>query len=214
MNLKKTRGIYSITQISSGKRYIGSTYRNFYDRFCSHKAALRRGRHSSILLQRAWDKYGESDFKFEVLEVSDADLGKRELEYIKLYKSYDPKFGFNISRETSNCRLGHQQSLSSRKKISRALTGIKRSEHTIEKMRSAKSGHNNPMFGTKQSKELVERRVSKRRRPVVRCDGKIYSSISEAARDIGSLPQVVSQALRRGCRARGYRFKYLRGNES
>lgn len=209
MHLKKSRGIYSITQISTGKRYIGSTYRNFYDRFCSHRAALRRQRHSSILLQRAWNKYGESDFRFEVIEVADTDLHMRELYYINLFKSHDPNFGFNISRETDNARLGHKQSESSKQRISRALRGIKRSGLSRMRMSESKRGSNNPMFGIKQSRETVENRVSRRRKPIVRCDGKKYLSIAEAARDIGSLPQVVSQALRKGCRARGFRFKYL-----
>ena len=209
MSLKKTRGIYAIRQLSTGKMYVGSTHRNFYDRFCSHRSALRRGKHSSILLQRAWDKHGESDFTFEVLEVADRDLHELELSYIKKLSSDDPKRGFNLSTETSCARLGHRQSEESKRKISAALRGTVRSPETRRRMSEAKRGCSNPMFGSKQTEEAVERRVAKLRRPVVRCDGIRYSSVSEAARHIGCKPQSLSRAIRRGCKIRGFKFSYV-----
>lgn len=141
--------------------------------------------------------------------MCDKDLHLKELEYINMFKTYDPSFGFNISRETDNARLGHHQSLETRKKISKSLRGIKRSADTISKIRESKLGTNNPMYGVKQSPETIEKRVKSNRKPIMRCDGKIYSSIKEAAEDIKSSQQVVSQALRKGYRAKDYRFFYL-----
>lgn len=208
MDLKTNIGIYSITHRSSGKRYIGSTYCNFYDRFCAHKSTLNRKCHSSILLQRAWDKYGPDAFEFEVLEICSSKLDERELYFINSLKSSKPKFGYNISKETNNARLGHQQSKKTRKAISKKLKGIKRSNITIKKFVESKTGPLNPMFGRKQSKETIEKRIKNNRKKVVRDDGKIYNSIREAAEDIKALQQGVSQALRKGYRVKGYRFSY------
>lgn len=47
--------VYEIRHVDSGKRYIGSTVR-WPDRWKEHRAALRAGKHHSVLLQRAWDK--------------------------------------------------------------------------------------------------------------------------------------------------------------
>jgi hypothetical protein len=48
-----------------------------------HLSQLRRGKHHSIHLQRAWDKYGEGAFVFELVEaVTLADMFARETHHI------------------------------------------------------------------------------------------------------------------------------------
>ena len=209
INLRIATGIYSITHKKSGKRYIGSTYCNFYDRWCAHRSTLQRKIHSSILLRRAWDKYSEEDSEFEVIEIGNVDLDKRELHFINLHKSYLPKHGYNISKETNNARLGHQQSKKTRKAISKKLKGIKRSDKTIKRMSESKVGENNPMYGKIHSKEYIEKRVKNNRKQVIRDDGKIYSSLKEAAIDIGALQQSVSASVRLGYKVKGWRFTYV-----
>lgn len=66
MDLTKT-GVYSITNTVNGKQYIGSAGRNFRHRWNGHKTDLRKNKHHCQPLQRAWNKYGEEAFKFEVL---------------------------------------------------------------------------------------------------------------------------------------------------
>ena len=208
MNLRVDTGIYSITHVASGKRYIGSTYCNFYDRFCAHRSTLKRQCHSSILLQRAWNKYGKDAFKFEVIELGSVGLDIRELYFINQYQSSNPKMGYNISKETNNARLGHQQSKATKKKISKSLKGKKKPPGFGEHMSKTRSGKNSPTYGTKQSPELIERRVKNNRKKVIRDDGKIYASVNEAAEDIDALYQGVSQSLRKGYKVKGYRFTY------
>lgn len=57
--------VYSIRS-PSGKFYIGSA-RNFETRKRVHLNALRKGKHHSRPLQRAWDKYGVLDFSVLVI---------------------------------------------------------------------------------------------------------------------------------------------------
>lgn len=61
-------GIYSITNTVSGSRYVGSAV-NIARRWRAHLHTLRSRLKSPPKLQRAWDKYGEAIFKFEVLQT-------------------------------------------------------------------------------------------------------------------------------------------------
>lgn len=90
-------GVYSITNLKNGKLYIGSS-NNIYRRWRDHKNLLKKDKHHSNHLQRAWNKYGEENFIFKILEECNEDiLLKREQYYIDLYVSYDNEFGYNES---------------------------------------------------------------------------------------------------------------------
>ena len=65
--LKKCE-VYKITNKINGKFYIGSSI-NITDRELRHKSDLSCGTHHSKHLQRAYDKYGKENFKFEILEL-------------------------------------------------------------------------------------------------------------------------------------------------
>lgn len=59
-------GLYLISNKSTGKVYIGSSS-NLRKRRLTHMRQLRNGNHHNVYLQRAFNKYGESDFHFCVL---------------------------------------------------------------------------------------------------------------------------------------------------
>lgn len=63
-------GIYSIFNLSNGKRYIGSS-KNIYNRLHEHLFNLKNGKAHNNHLQAAWDKYGSDNFDFSVLEYCD-----------------------------------------------------------------------------------------------------------------------------------------------
>ena len=58
--------IYRIENIVNKNCYIGSTV-DSKRRWQEHRKKLRKGTHTSFILQAAWDKYGEESFKFQVL---------------------------------------------------------------------------------------------------------------------------------------------------
>ena len=60
--------VYSIENTVNGHRYIGSTT-NYKSRWHTHRSTLRRGKHHSFILQKAWNKYGEKAFEFKLLLV-------------------------------------------------------------------------------------------------------------------------------------------------
>lgn len=63
-----TQGIYAIVNISNNDCYIGSSV-DCENRFRSHLLDLRAKRHINPKLQAAWNKYGESTFRFEIREI-------------------------------------------------------------------------------------------------------------------------------------------------
>ena len=98
--LKKC-GVYKITNKINGKFYIGSSI-NITDRELRHKSDLSCGTHHSEHLQRAYDKYGKENFKFEILELcNEEDVVKREQYYLDKLKPYDYNVGYNISKKAS-----------------------------------------------------------------------------------------------------------------
>jgi group I intron endonuclease len=120
----KLSGIYKIQHID-GKMYVGSAI-NIDKRWKLHLAQLHSNRHHSILLQRAWNKYGEVAFKFEVLEIVDNPtkelLEEREQFWMDYYQCYDPEKGYNVAIKAGT-NLGIKKSKEARLKLSLARKG-------------------------------------------------------------------------------------------
>lgn len=83
----KTSGVYCIENLSNSKTYIGSS-KNLYQRLLKHFALLRHNKHENSHLQAAWNKYGESNFTWTILEYCPEDvLTSREQYCIDLFHS-------------------------------------------------------------------------------------------------------------------------------
>lgn len=101
----KSTGVYVIEHIASGKKYVGSAAKSIKARWRHHRYQLRKGTHHSIILQRAWNKYGESAFAFRILEVTKPEHAVAvEQTFIDWLKSIDPRYGFNIAPKADSCR--------------------------------------------------------------------------------------------------------------
>lgn len=89
-------GIYKIENLINGKIYVGKTL-HLNKRFKEHLWELKKGKHFNEYLQNSWNKYGEENFKFSILEeVSNKDiLYEKELEWILRLKANDSKYGYN-----------------------------------------------------------------------------------------------------------------------
>lgn len=93
-------GIYKITCLSNNKCYIGQSV-SIKRRITTHKRELRTNTHYNQKLQRAYNKYGQNNFTYEILELcSKEKLNEREQFYIKLFDSYNN--GFNADFGGSN----------------------------------------------------------------------------------------------------------------
>ena len=117
----KLCGIYSLTNIINNKRIIGQS-RNISNRWSNYKCLLRKNKYANPYLQNAWNKYGEENFKFEILLIcSIENLDKEEIRLIKEYNSLDRKFGYNLEIGGNS----HTHSEETRKRISDAVSGEK-----------------------------------------------------------------------------------------
>lgn len=68
----KICGIYSITNTINNKIYIGSSC-DIKRRWRHHKQHLTKNIHHCIHLQRAWNKYGEKNFIFDIVTRCEKD---------------------------------------------------------------------------------------------------------------------------------------------
>lgn len=97
-HLPRSAGIYQIKCIITNKIYIGSAI-DIYNRCGQHRRYLRRRKHQNIHLQSAWDKYGESNFEFSVLETTTRNnLLNAEQNWLNKTCAFDREIGYNIFR--------------------------------------------------------------------------------------------------------------------
>lgn len=89
-------GVYRIRCTSTGKIYVGSSV-DLRNRWASHRGQLRRGAHGNRRLQLAWNKYGEAEFDFSVLEFAQpTDLLRAEQAWLDRTGCADRRVGFNV----------------------------------------------------------------------------------------------------------------------
>lgn len=95
--LKKI-GVYIIINLINNKVYVGSSVVSILKRMWHHQAMLRLNKHKNSHLQRAFNKYLEENFEFNILELCDKDKClEREQYWIDYYQSYDQEKGYNIN---------------------------------------------------------------------------------------------------------------------
>lgn len=160
---KNKMGIYVITNIVNNKIYIGQTKESFHRRYWHHRWCLNQGTHCNQYLQNSWNKYGEDNFTFSMLEeVLDVNqLNEREIYWIEYYRNNSEVYNIQDGGQNINSPIVSQEK---RKEIGRKnrerLLGTKLSEETKEKMRKAHKGkggyHYNNTLSDNQVIEIKE----------------------------------------------------------
>jgi group I intron endonuclease len=96
----KISGIYCIINIKNSKKYIGSS-KNIRQRLWSHRAELRHNKHENSHLQNAWNKYGEHNFDYYILEkCRESLLLEKEQFYID---TINPEYNMNKETQRPPC---------------------------------------------------------------------------------------------------------------
>lgn len=177
--------IYEIKNLITKDVYIGSSV-NFKERKRRHLRDLKKGNHHSIILQRAYNKYGKSNFVFNILiECNKNLLEKFENEFlIKLKPKYNIcKVAYKTTGRicSEKTRLKHRDNALKNNYVPPKETWKKKQKPVI-------------MLDKNTLKELKE-----------------FESISAACRYIGrdsSFSSVISTTIRKGNNAYGYKWKY------
>ena len=148
MKRLKIHGIYRIKNITTDQCYYGSSI-DIDLRFRVHKSQLRSNKHHNIHLQNAWNKYGEENFEFIIIEECESNkeiLLEREQFYIDSLRPY-----YNLL-PTAGSRLGSKASEETKAKQSKSMMGKNVGKtHTLEMRESMKITHKH----TEQSKKKL-----------------------------------------------------------
>lgn len=159
------QGIYKIANIVNRKVYIGQT-NDLEKRRIQHFSSLRNNNHYNSYLQRSFNKYGESNFQFVVLQTCET---REELNY---FETYWWNYFVNLLGKDNVYNLAHtgnakNTSESTKQKISISLKGKvppNKGKHpspeTIEKLRISHLGQKSWNKGTHPSSEETRRKIS------------------------------------------------------
>lgn len=99
---------------------------------------MTNNKHCNILLQRAWNKYWNVSFEFEILELCcEEDLIKSEQKWLDLTQCFKIEIGYNLTPTAGNSK-GVKHSEETRKRMSNAKN--KMTQETKDKMKVANIG--------------------------------------------------------------------------
>lgn len=145
MNYTDAGYVYAIRNTVNNRAYIGSTT-NYKSRWHTHRSTLRRGVHHSFILQKAWDKYGEAAFSFEMLIVCPKD---QRIEYETRLMALE---SYNVLRtpKESSVRGGWRHSDEFKIKMSVLNKGKRLTEEHKAKLAAVQ-------LGRKHDAEFVEK---------------------------------------------------------
>lgn len=198
--------IYKITNLVTLKIYIGST-KDFGKRQRQHLKMLRTGKHHSVKLQRSFDKHGEPNFKFEVMYLSENIKVDEQKELDRL----DFSNAYNIATSSEGCftKEDHPNKTEMIRKLSEGRKGIKPTNRVkvlitdveYDSINEASRQLNIPVvtiryrclslnqkyrdwniLGKKKSNLYRE---GSQQGIAIYCDGVIFDSYAEAARNLG-----------------------------
>lgn len=123
MNCKS--GIYVIKNLKTGHRYIGQSI-DLKRRMRRQHQRLRDNKHENDYIQKHYNKYGDENFLFSIIETCPLEmLDEKEIYWINYYDTMNRAKGYNLESG------GNAQKIIS------------------EEARRKKQGCNNPMYGRK-----------------------------------------------------------------
>lgn len=143
-------GIYKILNKINQKSYIGSSI-SVNDRKNCHFSNLRRNKHTNKFLQNAWNKYGENNFEFIVLEMCDkSKLFIKEQEYVNIN---NPEYNIRVVVQ-SNFGIKLSPEFCEKQRLNKL--GKKLGPHSKER-REATSKRNKGYKHTQEVKDFISK---------------------------------------------------------
>lgn len=135
-------GIYKIINKVNGKYYVGSSTNITDKRWRKHKSCLRYNYHDNKHLQNAWNKYGENNFDFVIVEQTPKEnLVEVEQKYLDIAKTEQDKC-YNLAFDVERPSISMNEETKQKMKV---------------KLSKLLSGKNNPNYGKHHSNEAKEK---------------------------------------------------------
>lgn len=162
----KVSGVYCIQNLKTRDKYIGSSC-NIRKRIGVHLRELKKGKHHSKILQRAYDKYTIDNFIFYIIELNDTPLISEQY-YLDLLK---PKYNISLNAIAP-------------------MLGRKHSKHTLSlfKKRKTTKGLTHPHYGKKATMETRKKQSEIRKK--FKWSDEVKSKMSKTAKRINSIGRV------------------------
>jgi len=167
---EKQCGIYKITNIVNNKVIIGQSS-DIYKRWSYYRSMLKQGKYNNDHLQKSWDKYGEGNFQFDIIETGNIEtLNEKEILWINKYKSDDPAYGYNlisggnrpvfsdeVRRKMSESHKGLIRSEEHKMHLSLSNKGKKLSKEHKQKIRESHIGQKRTEEAKKKTSESLRK---------------------------------------------------------
>lgn len=200
-------GIYLILNLINNKIYIGSAI-NINSRKSKHLHHLKNNIHTNKHLQNAYNRYGESNFVFFILErvENKNNLIEKEQYYLDLLK---PEYNIRTKAESN---LGLRWKLNSEQ-----LLKIRELNKKLHKNRVVSKETRIKQSLWQKGKKLSEEHRQSLKENSTNIKSvlafsyniiKEYKSITIAAETLKCSPQAISNALRNNHKSMGYNWKY------
>ena len=177
-----TCGIYGIEDISGKRLYVGYA-QNMDRRKKEHFSALRLGKHKNNFLQTVYNKYGENNLFFFLIEkCKPQELKELEIFYICYFDTRPPN-GFNLTSGGDGLQNPDEFV---KNKISISNKGVSRNWSDVEKKKKWFSGKNNPNFGKSMSLDTKMKMIESKRKTQRLKPKKIIKTRDEIKKENGS----------------------------
>lgn len=199
---ENTTCIYCFVNKTNGKRYIGLT-KKLYQRYNQHK----NGHSCAPKFLNALIKYGWDGFDFEILEECSIELlEEKETYWIKLYKTTDDKYGYNILEQQGHTRPKYSEISKQRMKLAQQKL-----------FPNGRSGSNNLFYGRKHTNEAKRKMSvkamghSRRSKPMIAYNDKEiveFKDTKYAAKILNGHRNLIWEAVKQNKMYKGYYWKY------
>lgn len=176
------KGIYCISNNINNKCYIGSS-KNIKLRKGGHISRLRNNRHPNQHLQNSWNKYGQDNFIFEILEQLPKECTTEELLAREQYYLDTLKPEYNILKIAGSIE-GYKHLEETKLKISKSMKGVRKSSEHTKHIRESQQGkiftedHKNKL--SKAAKNRDKSTLEYKNTKII-IDNIVYNSIKEAS---------------------------------
>ena len=214
--------IYLIENKINNHKYIGQTTQGYLHRFKQHLQESQYG--DTSILHNAIRKWGEDNFKVEVIETCDVNqLDEREIYWISFYNTYKSKDHYNMTSGGEGYLLSDEI----KDKISDAMKKVPRGEKWEKSMSDAmkKKIANGEKWGFMLGKYVTTSHHKRKIKGTPNLNPKgnalqwgykplsdevlIFDSITEAAKKVKGIGHNISRAAKDGYSAYGYYWELL-----
>lgn len=208
--VNNTSGIYLFKNNINGFVYVGSSNR-INHRKNQHLSCLRLNKHCNKKFQNAYNKHGEENFSFFILETCPKELLlEREQFWIDFYQSYQTNKGYNLHIRADRPVLSEQ----TKQKISLNHKKYWKGKSFSEQHRKRMSENNVKFWkGLKLSESHKSKLSESHKKKIIQIDknGQIineFLGIQEAALKTGFSEIGIQQVLTKNKRKKIYGFDF------